>query len=167
MHQHLHSFRILLLGLAALCLSACETLPNQPSPPVQDSSSDAPREVEVEQSEAEVRQSPNTDQATESLRLAANTASQQGDHVGAISYLERAVRIDPRNARLWTSLAAEHLAKGDLRAASQHARKAIALAAGDSERTRAAWLQLADVRAAEGKVEEAASIRQRYSTGRG
>jgi len=159
--------KLILLGIATLFMGACESLPYQPNPPVEDSAPRAPSSPSVEQSEAEPAKRSDTDPATSSLRLAANTASEQGDHAGAITYLERAVRIDPRNAKLWTWLSAEHLAKRDLKAASQHARKAIALANGNLEQTRAAWLQLAEVRAAEGKVEEAASIRRRYSTGRG
>ena len=85
----------------------------------------------------------------------------------AITYLERAVRIDPRNAELWTELSAAHLADNNLAAANQHVRKAIALAGDDPALSRSAWLQMADIRQAEGNRSEADAIRRRFSAVRG
>lgn len=85
----------------------------------------------------------------------------------AVTYLERAVRIDPRNATLWIELSAAHLADNNLAAANQHVRKAIALAGQDQALTRAAWLQMADIREAEGNRSEADAIRRRFAALRG
>jgi hypothetical protein len=51
--------------------------------------------------------------------------------------------------------------------ANQYARKAIALSASDPSQHRLAWLQLADIKDAEGQGAEARSIRRRYSSVRG
>jgi len=77
--------------------------------------------------------------------------------------LERAIRIDPREALLWIRLSRAHLAQGHTQAASQHARKAIALAGSDAVKTGQAWLQLADVLEAQGERQQAASLRRRYT----
>ena len=105
--------------------------------------------------------------ATASLLAAAEAATERQSYTDAISYLERAVRIEPRNAQLWIELSNAHLASGNTVAANQHVRKAIALAGEDPELTRHAWLQLADVREAEGNLSEARAIRRRYASMRG
>ena len=93
----------------------------------------------------------------------ARDATKSNDHAGAIVSLERAIRITPRNSELWTELAAAHLAQDQLAVAIQHARKAIALAGNNSALAQKAWLTLADIREAEGRINEAKSIRRRYS----
>jgi Tfp pilus assembly protein PilF len=85
----------------------------------------------------------------------------------AIVLLERAIRIEPREASLWVRLSEVHLSRRDDVTAFQHARKAIALAGSDSNKAAAAWLQLAKVYEAQGKTREARQIRQRYSRARG
>jgi Tfp pilus assembly protein PilF len=85
----------------------------------------------------------------------------------AIVLLERAIRIEPREALLWVRLSEVHLSQRDDVTAFQHARKAIALAGSDSNKAAAAWLQLAKVYEAQGKTREARQIRQRYSRARG
>jgi Tfp pilus assembly protein PilF len=85
----------------------------------------------------------------------------------AIVLLERAIRIEPREASLWVRLSEVHLSQRDDVTAFQHARKAIALAGSDSNKAAAAWLQLAKVYEAQGKNREARQIRQRYSSARG
>ena len=77
--------------------------------------------------------------------------------------LERAIRIDPREALLWIRLSRAHLVQGHTQAASQHARKAIALAGSDAVKTGQAWLQMADVLEAQGERQQAASLRRRYA----
>lgn len=85
----------------------------------------------------------------------------------AIVLLERAIRIEPREASLWIKLSEVHLSQRDDITAFQHARKAIALAGSDTNKAAAAWLQLAKVYEVQGKTREATQIRQRYSRARG
>ena len=110
---------------------------------------------------------PQTANATLALVSEARAASAAENHANAVAYLERAVRIEPRNARLWIELSAAHLANGNVTAAHQHARKAIALAGQDSALNRMAWLAFADVRDAQGSAAEASAIRRRYGSGEG
>jgi len=105
--------------------------------------------------------------ATVSLLAAAHNAGDANDHDSAIAYLERAVRIEPRNPELWIALSNAHLDNANLTAATQHARKAIALAGTDARLVRDAWLQLADVRDAQGDHSEARAIRRRFHSMRG
>ena len=64
---------------------------------------------------------------------------------------------------MWIRLSRAHLAQGHTQAASQHARKAIALAGSDAVKTGQAWLQMADVLEAQGERQQAASLRRRYA----
>lgn len=170
MSHHLNRRLYCLLG-CTLLLTACTTsTPNLP--PVLDREGPPPIERDTQQSNPEIgRETQNSNAATNALLAAATNASQNNDHNNAIVHLERAIRIDPRNAALWLRLSAAHLANHDLAAANQHARKAIALAGSktgsNSELTRSAWFQMADIKEAEGKRAEADSIRRRYRRYRG
>ncbi len=114
-----------------------------------------------------VTTAPRTASATLALVTEARAASAADNHANAVAYLERAVRIEPRNARLWIELSAAHLANGNVSAAHQHARKAIALSGQDSALNRLAWLAFADIREAQGNAAEAGAIRRRYQSGEG
>ena len=110
--------------------------------------------------------------ATFALLSDADAALDAAQPKRAILLLERAVRIEPRNFELWIRLSRAHLATDNLNAATQHARKAIALVdAAMSTSTNVArakaWLQYAEVLEYGGQKQEAASIRRRYTQQRG
>jgi len=140
-------------------------------PPVVEGSSDAPvvRESAPVEEATQIGETAalRPTAATASLLAAAAEATASARHGDAITYLERAVRIEPRNAELWIQLSGAHLADGNLSAANQHVRKAIALAGNDAALSRSAWLQLAEIREAEGNQSEARAIRERFSRMRG
>lgn len=174
---------LLLLGIA---LGGCVS--QSPPPPVQDVGSGAPvKRIPVDQhpdTEAS-RNGPDQDQdqdqddrglasapryssaATNSLIASAEQAMQNLDHSTAIVLLERAVRIAPRDAKLWIRLSDSHLLAGSTNAAEQHARKAIALAGDNPLLNRQAWLQLAKVLDTAGQTSDARSIRSRYGSASG
>ena len=102
---------------------------------------------------------PTTNAATAALLAQANNTD---DARTAIALVERAIRLEPRNAELWTKLGLLHVEKGEHRVAEQHIRKAIALSGNDTLKVRDAWLALAELREAQGRVEEANSIRRTY-----
>ncbi len=157
----------LALGFALL-LTACAS-PGGP-PPVVEEAGQAPIERETTSSDdgsGDRESRADTSSATLALVTEARSASAAENHANAVAYLERAVRIEPRNAELWIELSAAHLNNGNLAAANQHARKAIALAGSNERLGRLAWLQLADIREAEGSSAEANAIRRRYRTGEG
>ncbi len=151
-----------LLICCAAIISACATAPAPP--PIEDGSTSAPivRESAEPKDTQEQQSAPRPAAATTALLAAADEARATGDFNNAITYLERAVRIDPRNADLWVALSEAHLANSDLSAANQHARKAIALAGENPIQQQRAWLQLANIREAEGNLSEAQAIRRRY-----
>ena len=110
-----------------------------------------------------IKPAPPKNSAAKILLAQADTALKQQGPAQAIVLLERAIRIDPREALLWIRLSQAHLEQGHTSAASQHARKAIALAGSDAVKTGQAWLQMADVLEAQGQQEQAASLRRRYA----
>ena len=167
-HRPLNS---LLFAACCIVLAGCAgQTPGWQQPDVvesEDAAAGAPIERELPADDSISSQAARTDTATLALLDQADEASARSDHQIAIAYLERAVRIEPRNADLWIRLSAAHLHQGNLSAASQHVRKAIALAGTDSQLQRRAWLQLADIRDAEGNNAEADAIRRRYAVLRG
>lgn len=147
----------LVLLCLALGVSACSSTPT--SPPVTDINDQAP----IQRAPApSVRSEPDTTGATTTLLARAKTARAAKDPASAIAYLERAIRLAPRDPDLWINLSAAHLDDRNLAAAEQHARKAIALSSSEPSLERRAWLQFADVLDAQGKTSEADSIRRRF-----
>jgi tetratricopeptide (TPR) repeat protein len=157
------------LASVTIMLGGCVSQPST-LPPVQESSDRAPieRTQPALPDETTPAQAPERTQvATNSLIASAEQASDNQDHTTAIVFLERAIRITPRDAALWIKLSDSHLDTGSTEAAEQHARKAIALAEDDLGLTRQAWLQLAKVLDALGQSSAARSIQQRYGRARG
>lgn len=110
---------------------------------------------------------PSTDGATLALLQQSERAAESGSLDEALSYVERAVRIEPRRADLWTRLAALELSAGNPTTAIQYAQKALSLAAERPDWQRDAWLVIADAKEALGERSEASAIRQRWRTARG
>jgi tetratricopeptide (TPR) repeat protein len=152
-----------ILSAVVCLLGACASQPG--SPPVTER--DSPPPVQRDESPAPPPSEPRYQAATTTLLAQADAAAQADDLGSAIAYLERAVRIEPRDPQLWIRLSQAHVDNEDYPAATQHARKAIALAGQDPAASRAAWLQLANVKQAEGNTSEANSIRRRYRHERG
>ena len=165
------------LLLAASLISGCASTGQQGPVIVEDNSRKAPPAASKPAVvKAVVKETPkiipkpvtqSQNGATQTLLARANEALASQQPETAIMLLERAVRIEPREALLWIRLSRAHLAQGEMRAAFQHARKAIALAGNDSSKFSAAWLQLANVFNAQGKNAEAQQIRRRFSRSSG
>ena len=145
-----------ILTLLIVLTSACST--TSTPPPISDASERAP----IERTEPVETTQRDTDAATTTLLAQANDALSADDQRTAIAYLERAIRISPRDAELWILLSSAHLRDENVTAAEQHARKAIALSSSEPFIHQQAWLQLADVLDAKGEANEARSIRRRY-----
>ena len=152
-----------------LYLTACASSPQTPAPTRTPPSATAP----TPQSQVVKPATPKTKtSATFALLSNADEALDAEQPKKAILLLERAVRIEPRNFELWIRLSRAHLATNNLVAATQHARKAIALVDADVGPSAAlakakAWLQYAEVLEYAGQQQEAASIRRRYNKRRG
>lgn len=66
------------------------------------------------------------------LMAQADQQAAKGEQAQAIALLERAVRIEPRNAHAWLRLARLHFSAGDLNKAQQFARRAKQFAGADT-----------------------------------
>lgn len=89
-----------------------------------------------------VPQSP----AVGSLVMAANENSHGGKLDSAVASIERAIRIEPRNATLYYKLAVLRLKQSKPRLAEDLARKAALLAVNDNTLKRHSWLLIANAR---------------------
>ena len=94
--------------------------------------------------------------------ISASASLDQKDYAKSIVFLERAIRLSPREADLWIRLSDSHLKEGNFNISEQYARKAIALSRGNSATHRLAWLQLAKVFEKTGKPKEASKLRRKY-----
>ena len=89
----------------------------------------------------------------------AESASERA--AGAAATLERALRIEPRNPRLWLELARHHLAQGDSAQAEQLAQRANAFAGSDRQLRAANWQVIASARRARGDEDGAVQAEAR------
>jgi hypothetical protein len=84
--------------------------------------------------------------AVGSLVMAANENSQSGNQDSAVASIERAIRIEPRNATLYYKLAVLRLKQSKPRLAEDIARKAALLAVNDNALKKHSWLLIANAR---------------------
>jgi Tfp pilus assembly protein PilF len=106
---------LLTLGFIILLLSACAGSPT------------------TEKNELRIRTEQDAHRATTSLLAKADTQEKAKHWEQAAALLERALRIDPRNAHLWHRLATVRFQQGQYRLAESLAQKSNALAPDDVE----------------------------------
>lgn len=162
------------LVLAALLLGGCAaTAPPAgpaPTPGPEARPSEQDQAPEPPAAEPEPPRPPppaRTEAPTLALLRQSERSADGGDLESAIAYVERAIRLDSRDAELWLRLAELQLAADRPATAEQLAQKGIALAGDASETRRRGWLLVADAREAQGDHEGAREIRQRFRTYRG
>ncbi|MBM4204658.1 MAG: tetratricopeptide repeat protein [Gammaproteobacteria bacterium] len=100
--------------------------------------------------------------ATDSLVRLSEEAAKRGDHRSAIGALERALRIDGRNADLWARLSVACLREGRVNLARQYANRATTLAGPRVDWKRSAALAVAAIEEHVGNYDEAERIRALY-----
>ena len=93
--------------------------------------------------------SPQTP-AVASLLASARTDAAAGRLVSSAASLERALRIEPRNPRLWQELARVRLRQGDYAQAESVAARSNSWAGGDSRLRAENWRLIAPAREARG-----------------
>lgn len=73
----------------------------------------------------------------------------------ALSTVERALRIEPRNPLLWLMLGQAHEGSGQYELAGSMGRKALQLASGDAQTQARAWRLIGDSERARGQNQQA------------
>lgn len=99
--------------------------------------------------------------AVSALASAATQNTQSGKLEAATTILERAIRIEPRNATLYYKLALLKLKNSKPREAEDLAKKAALLAANDALIKKHSWLLIAKCRDVQGNVEGAKEARSK------
>jgi Tfp pilus assembly protein PilF len=89
------------------------------------------------------------------LMESARSASSSGDLAGAAASLERALRIEPRNPRLWQELARVRLKQGQFAQAESVAARSNSWAGDDRALRAENWRLIAESRRARGDAEGA------------
>ena len=134
-----------------LLLGACSTTPQRPLPPVVDgrtgeTSPGAPSESGGEAVPVPVAPRRTSGGAVVALLDQAETYHRSGDIDNEAATIERALRIDPKNAELWNRLATVRLEQGRADQAEQLALKSNALAGGDRALQARNWRLVARAR---------------------
>jgi len=164
--------------LLVMLLAACSSAPpapapveHRPSPASAPPPQSAPTIPGTESSTAQPPAHPPprkpSSNATEALTIASTHAAAAGDTRSAISHLQRAIRLEGRNAELWARLSTAFLRDGQIDSARQYANRALALAGNRGDWKRAAWLAIAELEEFDGNQDEADRIRQLYASGHG
>lgn len=131
-------------------LSACSSAPQRPLPPVIDGGhAGAPGEPAPEPAapdRVEVPPPATSGGAVVALLDRADDYRRAGDSSNEAATIERALRIEPGNARLWHRLAEARLAQGQLQQAEQLALKSNSLSGNDTRLQASNWRLVARAR---------------------
>ena len=149
------------LFFLTLLLGACSTRPPVHLPPVVDNGSRPCESLPPDEVPAPVIEAQPENRASRGAVIAlldrAEHYRRLGDTGAAAATLERALRIDPHNARLWYQLAAVRLEQGRPAQAEQLALKSNALSNGDRALQARTWALVARARWAQ---DDSAGARQ-------
>jgi len=167
-----------MLAILSLLSGGCAMQPAQQTTTGTGTTREAPRSAETAPapapvpapSQSEVRPlpvpeppaPPSVSPAVAALQQQAVAASFADDHERAAALLERALRMEPRNAALWHELALARFRGGDNTQAEQFALRSNSLAR-DPALTQRNWWLIADARARNGDSAGSSSARQRAS----
>jgi predicted Zn-dependent protease len=104
---------------------------------------------------------PHGNPAVLALLESAQSQQQAGNYEQAAAALERALRLEPRNAMLWHRLAQVRLSQGQWRNAIDFAAKSNSLAGGERKLQASNWLVIAQAKERQGDREGAQAARAR------
>jgi tetratricopeptide (TPR) repeat protein len=133
-----------------LVLAACASTPSPPPSPEPSAPAPVP--------EASAKPAPQEKQenvAVAGLLQTARSDSAAGRLTNAAATLERALRIEPRNPRLWQELARVRLKQGDYAQAESVASRSNSFAANDNALRAENWRLIAQARDARADTEGA------------
>jgi len=134
-----------LVVLLTVLLAGCATPPG-PAPEAEPKS-EAPPPVAAP--------TPKENIAIAGLMDSARTEAAAGNLAGAAASLERALRIEPRNPRLWHELARVRLKQGQFAQAESVAARSSSWAGEDRALRAENWRLIAETRRARGDIEGA------------
>lgn len=149
----------------ALLLAGCATAPvNQPETPAATTTQiESPALIGETPPSVEPEPKPpaSNNRAVLALLDRAQSDNASGKHAAAGASLERALRIEPRNAWLWNELAQVRLAQGQYAQAASLAKKSISFSGNDRRLQSANWRVIGDARTALG---DSAGAEQAFRT---
>lgn len=108
---------------------------------------------------------PQGNSAVIALLSAAQSQQQAGNFEQAAAALERALRLEPRDAMLWHRLAQVRLSQGQWGSAIELAAKSNSLAGGKRDLQTSNWLVIAEAKERQGDREGAQAARARMGAG--
>lgn len=151
----LAGWRLLALTSLGLAMLGCSS-----APPVD--------EALPQRQESSLAQPPSAPQGNPAVIALVETAMNQqqaGQDERAAAALERALRLEPRNAMLWHHLAQVRLSQGQWRDAIDLASKSNSLAGGERDLQASNWLVIAQAKQRQGDREGAQAARARMEGG--
>lgn len=137
-----------LLLLVSLVLAGCVSQPNRPTPP---------QDRRTPDSDVTTTAEPRS--AVDKLRLQAQAAQANGDWDKAAALLERALRLDSREADLYAEIAEVRLGQGRFVDAEQIALRGLTVNSGNEDRSARLWHAIAQARSGQGDVSGARQAR--------
>ena len=147
--------RLITAGQLSLLISGCAAIPvsqapsrPEPFPPAEERAPDMTRIPEATTAQP-------SGPAVVALLDDAAVRERDGDYDKAIAVLERAVRIEPRNALVWHRLARVNLRHGDASQAEMMAKKSAQFAGNDQRLQAANWRLIASARRQRGDLKGA------------
>ena len=154
--------RLVVLSICSvLLLAACSSVPQAPQQ-MTASAEDLPRWQDgMMASFSEGNHHP----AIASLFASAESARQQGQWSKAMTYLDQARQIQPRNPAVFYRAAWVALQMGEARQAEQLLQRGLVFAQGDGALTRRLQLLLAEALDAQGRAAEARQLRSQAAAG--
>lgn len=141
----------LAMALLVLLTAGCAAAPSPATTPSSTTQTSTPPSAQPPAAPPSPRpETPAASPAVTALSEQAAVASAAGDHDGAATLLERALRVEPRNAELWHALAMTRLQTDDAQQAEQLALRSNGLAGDRAELRRRNWLLIAEARSRRG-----------------
>jgi Tfp pilus assembly protein PilF len=118
-------------------------------------------QIAAYQPPVQIRPEPVNTSAVTGLLEKADQQQQAGDMIGAAANLERALRIEPRNAHLWNRLAHVRLSQQQFAQAQDLASKSNSLAGADRWLHQNNWQLIAEARRMSGDLSGARAAEQK------
>jgi hypothetical protein len=129
--------------------------PTQPAPPPVETQPTPPPPAEPPPPPPPVAREPTLSPASRALVTQAQSQAAAKNYAVAAASLERALRIEPENALVWTELGKVRQAEGNFVQAENMGRKAVSMAASAPKARAAAWRLIAESYRSRGRNLEA------------